>query len=197
LKDFAATIQLYNNNLFQRRKEAKLSQVDMARLTGINQSLYSKFERMERSPLTTTGDGWTTVARKLADFWGTSCEELFPEVILKIKQSYAHVKFDAGDLLLSEGTLGLIGAPDDACAEKELRKAANAAFWDRLDAYERFLLMRRYGLGDSEPMPTAELAALYGVTPQAIEEKRRNALKKLRKAVGARRIFDEGIHATG
>jgi len=182
MKELSVTIRLHNNRLLERREMLGLSQEALAEKVGMNQSKYSKLERLAYSPVDSRTGQWTAVALKLAAFWGEPPEELFPESLRGVNVAAARKKYNVNEveLLMSGDTLRRITAPDEICEQKERTVFAREAML-KLSVKHRFVLESTYGTSTGETMKDSEIAEALGVSIQSVQSMRERALNCVRR----------------
>ena len=188
MENFEVKLQVYNNQLKQRRHELGFTQAQLAEAADIGSaSLYSAFERMDYRTRDDQG-AWTPLALKLANFHCVEPEELFPPDVEAMKISRATRRLSSADLrsLLS------VSAESDAAQQRLLtdpegrflRKEAGVELCDAVDKLtlrQRQVIKMRFGLGKYKTNHTLEeIAAKFGMTRERIRQVEARALRRLR-----------------
>lgn len=182
MKEIAATIHLHNNRLLERRKDMGWSQVELAQRIGIDQSKYSKLERMAMPARNSATKIWANVALQVAEFWGESPEELFPQAVIDVKKNTAHIKFDVGEVALqSDYTRQQRLLPDSTCADKQILERVYEAIDTQLDARERTIITFAFGLGVDDRLTDEDLADVLDCSSERVRQVRVEAIRKLRR----------------
>lgn len=75
-------IRVQNNRLLQLRREAGLTQDDLATQIGVSQSTYGNLENLRTFPHYKNGE-WRDAALELAAYWGKRIDWLFPASIVE------------------------------------------------------------------------------------------------------------------
>lgn len=80
-------IKLRNNCLVSLRESVGLSPAELAEKMGVGYSDYLRYEGMAQSPIRKRDGDWTRTAKKISAYWQTLPEDLFPDVIQRIKKT--------------------------------------------------------------------------------------------------------------
>ena len=186
MKEFEVTIKIRNNLLKARRTAKGLSTVQMAEEIGINYSTYLQYENMKTTPIGVSRYGhsrWKKPALKLAAYWETIPEILFPESIRKIEKAQATQLLSAVEMsqhMLSEySTKLLLMSPDTRIEQEELGIAAQKVL-QYLSPREERIMKRRFGFVDGEEETLQKIGDDEGVTRERIRSIEVKALRKLR-----------------
>jgi len=75
-------VRVQNNRLLQLRKEAGLTQDDLATQLGFSQSTYGNIENLRTFPHYANGE-WRSIAIELAAYWGKRIDWLFPASVVE------------------------------------------------------------------------------------------------------------------
>jgi RNA polymerase sigma factor (sigma-70 family) len=184
-KDFEVTIRIRNNQLKSRRLELGLSTVELAKRIGISYPTYLDYEGLKTFPLLTkdstqgkAGD-FKKSALKIAEFFGISPYELFPEITQRILKTTVTGFFNVEELQLSTGTImELPPTPEELVDQKELRSNLESVLKTLTPREEEFI-RSSYGLG-CDPKKDSELAEEYGLSRGRVGQILANAIRKLR-----------------
>jgi RNA polymerase sigma factor (sigma-70 family) len=82
-KPLELTLKLRNNLLKKKRTEMGFSTVQIAEKMVVTYQNYVGLENMRMSPM--GKNGWRPTAIRIAEYYGVSCEELWPDIILLVK----------------------------------------------------------------------------------------------------------------
>ena len=171
-----------------------LNQQDFCRLVGVEHSQYCALETLRHSPLTggrallkVKERRWRPVALKVAAFHCVTPEDLWPDVVLSVKDSEVVRKVSGTELLaLAAAPL----QPDEEYDRKELGEQVRALL-GALRLREAEVLRRRFGI-DREESTLDEIAADgivvaagrrwagRAVTAEGVRQIELRALKRLR-----------------
>jgi len=181
VKELELTIRVKNNLIKQRRENAGLSQIQVAKGAGVSVSAIQGFELMHLSPIHQRWGGWTATARKLATFFEVEPETLFPEGVLAVVQPVAVRTVDARDVkqIVSSYQERVLRGPESELTRRELR-AEVADLIGTLKEREQRVLAMRFGLTDGTDHTCEEVAEEFGVTRERIRQIEAKALRKLR-----------------
>lgn len=132
---------------------------------------------------------WSTLAIKLAAFYGCTPEEIFPNSIRRVTQPTIEREVDVSDLecLASLSAARMppelaelaAALPSQWLEGEELRSALSAAT-KTLSPREQLVLSQRFGLQGDDPMTLLETADSHGVSVQRVADIQAKALRKLR-----------------
>jgi len=188
VKDFSATIKLYNNQLKQRRAELGMTTRQISEALGISLATYLALERLGYSPWKRAGE-WTRTAMKIAEFHGLPPEELFPEAIKHLKATTQVAEFNFDDLVLCDmDTLpSLMPSPLELMEGRELRQGIADAL-KTLTPREERVLTARLGLDGEKGKELGEVGQEFSVSRERIRQIEMKAIKKLRHPTRAKRI---------
>jgi len=121
----AVNVRLYNNRLRSLRLRAGFTASELSSQVPISQSTYGLLEKMKMSPKTEKGT-WRTYVTRLADYWKTTEDYLFPNKLLRM---YGYeVEFEVHPNELRDIGLGLsqysreMFIPESGLLRKELCK---------------------------------------------------------------------------
>ena len=207
IPDIHVEIRVRNNQLLARRKELGLSQQLMAKAVGIPIGSYGALECCKLSPLTSKGAP-CSAAVALSNFWDTSVEELFPDVIRQLGRNRIERQISAEQFMaLATSQVSTEDQLDNARNEKLLSGRVELVL-DTLTEREEFVVAMRFGLGDEQRAHTLqEVGDELEISSSRAGQIEARALRKLRhpsrskhlmRFVGAdgpndRTLRDEGI----
>ena len=139
MKPIRVNVRLKNNILTTLREQAGMSPRRLAEELGLSYQHYLDLEGMRRTVLTVRGD-WSEPARRIAAYWGRVPEELFPEVVRRVKRT-------SGSFVMDERQLQrLLAAPRESlpALPEEIpdRLVVSREVRERVD--EMFNLMRTH-----------------------------------------------------
>jgi transcriptional regulator with XRE-family HTH domain len=81
-RPYHVLVRVQNNRLLQLRREAGLTQEDLAMQIGVSSCTYGNLENLRTFPHYKNGD-WRHAAIELADYWGVQLDWLFPASIIE------------------------------------------------------------------------------------------------------------------
>lgn len=214
MKDLRVTIRLSNNRLRERREKIGLTQKQMEQSTGV--ALYSTLENMGTSPVMSTTvcaeEGcitrahlcrkhdqrgrparrgpmrWKPSASKLAEFFGTTCEELFPDVVLSLRERVIEARIDGEEIaaLLGDDLPTL----EDHVEHRELTETVHRALSHVLSPREEKVLRLRFGINEEGADHSGgEVSEMFDLSRARISQIERKALRKL---LGPLKKFQDG-----
>ena len=166
MKEFEVTVKVFNNRLRERRAQLQMSQADVATHVGITPSMYSAYECLNVSPVD-KHHYWKDAVHRMADFYKTTPEELFPQAIKEIKQSRATRKINRSELelMLSTHHRRMLEMPDAALERNEqldeLKQGMRV-----LSSREKEVLKMRHELGQTYE----EIANELGITRERVRQ---------------------------
>lgn len=185
MREFHLTMKLRNNLLRKRREELGLSVPKLAEACGVSYPHVLDLEGLKASPMTKSGE-WRKAALALAEFFGCSPDDLFPESVLKVVAPEVKAELDA-QKVLALGGLALEAEPptlpDAMLSEKQLSEAINDVLGD-LTPREREVLLLMYEDG----LTLTETARKTGRGVERVRQIQAKALRKLRHPFRAGRI---------
>ena len=195
-KELRVVSKVYNNRLVSKREECKLSQRQLADLVGdVSFAQIGELERLALSPVIARKDGkvvWRSIAIKLADFFDTTCEYLFPETVQELagKQRVFTMQLDAEEMAaaLMEHPLPIERLLDD----QKLAEAVTNAL-STLDKRERYIL--QHHLMDDD-MTLDQIADEFGVSRGRVAVLEARALRKLSQPKRANLLKEFAEHST-
>lgn len=180
--DFDVTVKLRNNHLVAFRESFGWSIKDFAEKCGMSYGTYWTLEAMVDSPVASKG-GWKPSALKIAKFMNTDPEAIWPNVILKVRNSRVNLKVCSEQIsaafpqLFNENLLP--PHPEEYIAAQDLEDLVRTAVM-ALETSERQAIVLLYGLdGGGERSPEAAAEAM-GTNPTEVLKWMKSAFKKLR-----------------
>lgn len=206
MKEFELTLRLRNNCLKRRRADLGMTCRELAEKTRVTQSLYSAYETMRASPLrkkrytnsrseTSQEFVWKPSALRIAAFHGCSPNDLWPDVVLSVRQSEIAREVSADEVLaLATYTSehdALPPTPEELVIQKELNMQAEWAMEQAFvgDRTREILLLRAQGVG------RPEIARDLGVSTTRINQVEKKAWERLTKFTRILNKPDrEGLH---
>ena len=165
----AVNVRLYNNRLRGLRLKEGLTAVDLCRRVPMCQGTYGKLEKIKASPKTKKGE-WQPYAIKLAEFWKTTEDHLFPSKLLRMR-GY-EVEFEVNPNEIRDIGLGLsqysreMCIPETAILQKELCSNISRIVRDTLcneTDYHMFKMRFIEGLSLEEISTTFQMDAVETV----------------------------------
>ncbi len=180
MKELRVKVSVRNNRLVRAREELGLNQRATAEAMGITGSQLSALETMLVSPYDPRGE-LTTVAQRVADYYGHAPEWLWPDVTLAVRRSMVEVEVSAAEAsaMLARGDQR---TPLALVADAE---AINLAL-DQLSDRERAVIERRYGLAGEDPGTLTEAGERVGVGPERARQIEARAMHLMRERLEKR-----------
>lgn len=86
MKPFRVEISIRNNRLCERREQIGLSAPKVAAEIGCSYGCYIRLETCKTSPVRKDGKDWRPIALKIAEFYGESPGELWPDELLALQK---------------------------------------------------------------------------------------------------------------
>lgn len=184
MKELEITLRVRNNRLKERRETLGYDQAELAEAAGISLFQYGSLENMRAKPKNGRGE-WTKSATRLAQFFCTDPDQLFPQAVQDVQVPVSARKMDAADV----GRL-LPGASEHQQRRLELNPDADldrAALRDRMrDAMgqltrrQRSVLEQFFGFNGDEQTYRAigDKLDVSGARARQIAEK---AMRRLRQ----------------
>jgi transcriptional regulator with XRE-family HTH domain len=200
LKDFKVTIRLHNNHVKSRRLQMGYSARALAETLGVSYSFYSSIETMRWSPVSKrpSRDGfWKPVAQRLAAFFGVHPSVIFPLGVLAVQEPAVTAEMNFQEIVPLLGQdLELLGIlpraaqdPEEAvsCSERPSRiEEALSCLTPR----ERFVISRRFGLGDEEERTLLAVGKELSIGREGARQVVSKALRKMREHHNALPLID-------
>ena len=180
MESLRAKIRIYNNALVQRREEAGLSRLQLAKLASVSVGIVCQYETIRNNPRTHFGD-WKETAKSIAFALGALPEEVWPPIVEQVKNPVVTRALPEEQLAIWGGCemerLEL-PSPDSAVELLELGEDVECAI-AKLPRREEAAIRRRFGIG--RPSQTyGEIAKDWGVTGQRIRQIEARAFKRMR-----------------
>ena len=201
-KPVRVNIRLKNNVLVSLREAAGLNATQLAEKAQVPYSVYIELESLRGSPIG-KNNKWTKTALKLSEYWKLLPEDLFPDLLFRIKNTKGSFSVDEEGveriLKMNKNTLPLLPEeiPDRVI---EIREAERdfSLIMQRVEAHYVFrspkfhrnveMLKMHYGIGGYAPSTFDELAEHYGISREQVrqvviklERKIRHEVKQMRK----------------
>lgn len=194
IKEFAVTMKLHNNLLLERRVREGLSPRELADAAGISYHVYLIYENLRylKNPGKALGpysfhkNSWAPAALKLAEYWKTLPEDLFPPAMLHAKTNTTTFTLSVADLpeLISDYHTHLALPPNHFVEHKECVHDVARAL-QSLPPRERKILEERF-FGDKT---LGEVGEQLGVSKTRVQELEARALRYLRYGKSSARLF--------
>jgi RNA polymerase sigma factor (sigma-70 family) len=188
MKDFEVTIKLRNNQLKARREKLGLSAPQLADAAGVSYVAYNRLEGLRASPMHSrdsvrgikAGD-WRAISLKLAEYYGCSPWDLFPEAVQCVKRSTVTAEFDLEQLpfMVAKQAPSLLPSPEDAVVASEIKDAVREVL-KTLTPREEKVLRMRFGLDGGDEKTLREIGKEFGVQQERVRQIEAHALSKLR-----------------
>lgn len=183
MKEFEVQIRLRNNLIKRRRLELGLTAQVAAKACGLSYSTFIKYEGLGASPICRRTTEWRPSARRLAEFFGLTPEQLFPDAVLAVKRPTVSIEANA-ERVLALARMGASGeevaTPDHLLERKEMSKDAFFAL-ARLPERERKII-EAVVLGDETQVVAGEMF-MSGRSRARVGAVLERALSKVREEV--------------
>lgn len=146
--------------------------------TGLCKAHFSAMRPTERMPPRFSEPVWRSMALHLADFFGTTCEELFPEIVKHGELSQT-VKLDEHEAhaFLASGEPSFV-LPGDEAEQNELVRDVRQAL-ATLSPRERLIVEKHYGLEGNDEKTFEELESDFGRTHSRLQQINKKSLRKI------------------
>ena len=174
---FRATVRIRNNRLIRAREVLGLTQAAASRAIGLPQGFLSAYECLSKSARAKRG-GWTPTAIKVADYYGHTCEHLWPDEVEEVHTTTLSIEMEAAQLR-QIGSTGptLLEAPQEAMMERaDLKAAVESALGGLSERTAR--LVRRW----ADDATFAEIASEEGLSVERTRQIIRNGIWWMRQA---------------
>lgn len=190
MKEFSVTMKLHNNLLKERRQALRLTTKQAASECGMSYESYINLENLKISALKANGE-WTRGALKVAAFFRTLPEDLFPRPILEVARPVIEAKIAASDMRLLSGSavsayaeLAARGTEEPTEAREIVGRAMR-----RLTPIERDIVTRIHVHGET----LDGVGSRYGVSRERIRQCLAGAERTMRYAA---RLPGRSVFAT-
>lgn len=180
MKELEVTIKVRNNRLKRRREELGLSAPAFAEAAGISYHTYIALESLRLSPVTADGE-WREPVHKIADYHGLSADELFPPVVLAVKQPKVTRELsgpEVGGFLSAYQQRAAL--PPSAEMESAQRKETAHRMLALLSDREREIIRLRFGVDGTDGLDLAGVGEKLGVSRERVRQIEIKALRKIR-----------------
>lgn len=99
-KPILIKMRAYNLRLIRAREELGLNQREASERIGFShQGVLMMYETLKKSPIHLAGESvWKDSAMRIAEFYGLSCEYLWPDDILKIRKTAFRMELSSADI---------------------------------------------------------------------------------------------------
>jgi RNA polymerase sigma factor (sigma-70 family) len=188
MKEFELTFRLRNNLLKQKRLEHGFKTLyEAAEAIGVNKVNYSRFEALRDSAKSSKTGSWKPTAIKIAQYYGCTPEELWPNVVLSITQPELVKQIGAEEVAVLAGMRALAELPpkpDELLMEvrdtEKLRACLEELGKTRSGRRKRKVLELRFGITGIEPRTFAEIGEELGRSVERVRQIYLDAVKELR-----------------
>jgi DNA-directed RNA polymerase sigma subunit (sigma70/sigma32) len=180
--DFDVTVKLRNNHLVAYREGFGWTAPEFAERMGVSYATYILFESMKTNPVNTRGE-WRPAALKIAEFMGSSPDEIWPEVIQMVQNSSVNLKVTKEQIaavfpqLVPE--LALPPHPDEYVENDQMEDIVRASVTELRPTAQR-ILVKKFGLDGNDPKTLPEIAEEMGQPLGTIRWIYARTLRKLR-----------------
>ena len=173
---FRIEARLKNGRLMRAREQSGFPTIAaLARATGIPQSTISALETLRESPINATTKEWRAVAINIAELFGYSCDELWPEEIFEVRERALMLEIAS---VQSNNTECM----EETVARLELSEHMSAVL-KRLTPRERTVIEQRFFQDktlDAISCPAATTGKMRIMAKENARQVEAKALRKLR-----------------
>ena len=190
MHELEVTVQVRNNRLKERRRALGLTLSQFAKVIGVSGGDYAHLEALRTSPYrsekaqarTQRHEPWRGISRKLAAYYGVTCEELFPDSVLDVKNATIVRRLDGDDCraLMSANEQRMIEAPD----VQHDREEKNALLRDMVRALpprDAQVIRLRFGMDGEDEHPLSDVAVVMGLSVERVRQMEKRALRSMRR----------------
>lgn len=185
MKEFELTLKLRNNLLKQKRLEhGFLTQSQAAEAIGLSPNTYCKFENLRLSPRSSTND-WRESALKVAQYYGCSPDELWPNVVLSVTEPELVKQIGADELAAlasMAASAELPPKPDELLMEARDTEGVRECLAG-LKTRTRKIVELRIGFG-CQPETFEAIGDRFGISGTRTKQVFLEGLKELREKLG-------------
>ena len=184
MKELRLVCRLSNNRLHRARVDLGLTVAELCRRSGISIHSYYKMLSLRMTGLDKRGEV-RDVARRVAEFLGSSVDEMFPPSLALVKESTAEREVDVADAMRllgadAEETDGRRLLPMEAEVDRPKLRDALRSVLSGLSPREERVLRMRFGIDDGGEPTLDEVAENLGLSGGRIQQIEAKALRKLR-----------------
>ena len=173
-KPFRIEARLKNNRLIKVRQALGFVTVKAAAETmGVKQGTLGAFETLHRSPISTKTGTWSDAAQRIASFYRTMPEDLWPECVRQVEETRLTLEVEASAIMLADPQ-----TPEDRLLEDEQSRCLRKAV-AMLTPRQQHVIIRRFNL-DNDDITPDDLARSLDVGKKRIYQIEQKALKQLR-----------------
>ena len=180
-------VQSRFKNLRMWELMAGRSNVECSRSIGVSQQEFGRLLNLKRSPFCRdeglASRQYTRLAEKIADFFGTSPDFLFPERLYSlalpdvVERKYSSIELLP--LLSARSIPALSGNPEDHVNTSELGGIIDSQL-ETLSPREARVIRLRFGLEDGREHTLEDAGKIFGVSRDRVRQIEARALTKLR-----------------
>ena len=182
-KPFRVQAKLRNNRMINARKMMGFETItSAANAIGIPVGSLCDLEGFKDSPWSKRNGTWNRNAIRIAAFYQQLPEDLWPEVVAQVDQTYAELEVGVAALALSP-------QPDDPIALIESRERAEQlrACVESLPPRHQKVIRARFGLDDGNDQTLEDVSAIIDVSRERGRQIEAKALRTLRKNLARRK----------
>lgn len=181
MKPLRVNIHLKNNILVTLREQAGFTPRQMAEQIGIGYQPYLDLESMRVSALHAQWRNWSKNARIVAAYWGKLPEELWPDVILRVKKTSGSFNMDERQVqrLLASPRESLPELPEEiperAVLSSEIREQVDGYFnrlleREEISAKRIAIFKMALGWDDGVEHCAEEVAQQFGISRERVRQ---------------------------
>lgn len=180
IKELELTCTLRNNRLKERRVALGMNRKQLAEAAGVTPNDYGRLEALKGGPYRKDGS-WAKAASRLSLFFRVPEEDLFPPVVVKVKQPEVVRTLDEGDIqvLLTDHQQQLLMLPDEIVEQHEAAELVRQGLHS-LSVREETIIRQRFGLDSGDMMTLEEVGKEHEICRGRVRQIEAKALRKLR-----------------
>lgn len=163
---------------------------ELAKAIGINASELGKLLNLRKSPLLKSGE-YCLSAKKIADYFCYTPEELFPARLYKLglpKELYRTFPSEKLVSLSDARSVRYFPEVDSQFDQPKLKKTIHGVL-DTLTGRERLVITMRYGLDGDPPLTLEEIGEHFALSREQVRKIESKALHRLRHPTRSRQLY--------
>ena len=182
-KPFRVQAKLRNNRLINARRMMGFETITAAsHAMGIQVTTLCNLEGFRDSPWNKRDGTWNKTAIRIAEFYRQLPEDLWPEIVAQVEQTYTELEVGAA-------SLALVANESDPIELLESRERVQQlqAGMKLLTPRQQTVIRSRFGLDDGDEHTLDETGSMIGVTRTRAQQLEHGALRKLRRHLERRK----------
>ena len=182
-RPFRVVAKLRNNRLIKAREELGLTTKQAAEAIGVSYSALITYESLSVSPWSKRGGYWRSSATLIAEYYGYSPDDLWPEVIKMVGTT--RIELEVGH----PAGKSHLTAPDphEMLEVRQLEERVDEVLGTLKPKQERAIRLR-FGIGNDEDHTLEEVGDAMGVTHEGARRIEHTALRGLRHPERSKRL---------